>query len=315
MFLVDFLKPALQNNKILAIAIMKEMINSLKLSADIIKKIRQFFDGQGLCEVQTPQLLDYPTTDVYIDSIALQVNKDIGLKSKYLHTSPELEMKKLLAKGSGDIYQICQVFRDNEQGAQNFNEFTMLEYYRLGFDIHRLMDDMTDLLKSLGFTRPATRLSYAQAFSEFADIDILNMDFNDLKKIAKSHDLCSDFEWIEDLQILLFTALCEPKLEEYPLCFIYDYPKSQSALAKVQGQVAHRFEMYMYGDEVANGYDELQDAQDYQKCFGLEINKRLVLGKAPVDIDKGFLSNLQNSLPQCSGVAIGVERLLSNLLK
>ena len=239
----------------------------------------------------------------------------LDLNQKYLHTSPELEMKKLLANGSGDIYQICQVFRDNEQGTQNFNEFTMLEYYRLGFDIHRLMDDMTNLLKSLGFTKPAMRLSYAQVFSEFTNIDILNTDFDALKKTAESYDLCSDFEWIEDLQILLFTALCEPKLEEFPLCFIYDYPESQSALAKVGGQVAHRFEMYMFGVEVANGYDELQDAQDYQKCFEREINKRLVLGKTPVDIDEDFLSNLQNSLPQCSGVAIGLERLLSNLLK
>jgi lysyl-tRNA synthetase class 2 len=94
------------------------------------------------------------------------------------------------------------VFRDNEQGIQNFNEFTMLEYYRLGFDIHQLMDDMTDLLKSLGFTRPAMQLSYAQAFSEFANIDILKTDFDGLKKIATAHDLCPDFEWIEDLQIL-----------------------------------------------------------------------------------------------------------------
>ncbi len=116
------------------------MVSPLKAKAELIKKIRQFFDEQGLLEVQTTQLLNYPTTDVYIDSIAVQINKDIGLKVKYLHTSPELEMKKMLANGSGDIYQMCQVFRDNEQGIQNFNEFTMLEYYRLGFDIHKLMD-------------------------------------------------------------------------------------------------------------------------------------------------------------------------------
>ncbi len=127
--------------------------------------------------------------------------------------------------------------------------------------------------------------------------------------------MCSDFECIEDLQILLFTALCEPKLEAFPLCFIYDYPKCQSALAKVKRQVARRFEMYMFGVEVANGYDELQDEEDYKKCFQREINKRSILSKTPVDIDECFLSGLQNSLPQCSGVAIGIERLLSNLLK
>ncbi len=287
----------------------------LKKRHQLITKIRHFFDEQGLIEVQTPQLLDYPTSDAYIDSIKVQLNEDIAPELKYLHTSPELAMKKLLAQGSGDIYQICQVFRDNEQGTQNFNEFTMLEYYRLGFDIHELMDDITDLLQSLGFVKPAMRLSYAQAFNEFVNIDILNTDFDALKKIAKSHDLCTDFERIEDLQILLFTALCEPKLQTFPLCFIYDYPKNQSALAKVKGQVAQRFEMYLWGVEVANGYDELQEAQDYQKCFEYEINKRLVLGKPFVALDKNFLSNLQTPLPQCSGVAIGLERLASNLLK
>ncbi len=287
----------------------------LKKHHQLITKIRQFFDEQDLIEVQTPQLLDCPTSDVYIDSIKAQLNTDIAPELKYLHTSPELEMKKLLAQGSGDIYQICQVFRDNEQGAQNFNEFTMLEYYRLGFDSHALMDDITNLLKSLGFTQSAVHFSYAQAFSEFADIDILNTEFDALKKIAKSHDLCIDFEWIEDLQILLFTALCEPKLKAFPLCFIYDYPKNQSALAKVEGQVARRFEMYLSGVEVANGYEELQNAHDYQACFEREISKRLVLGKALVELDKDFLSSLQTPLPQCSGVAIGLERLASNLLK
>lgn len=287
----------------------------LKKHHQCIKKIRQFFDEQNLIEVQTPQLLDCPISDVYIDSIKVQVNKDISLKSKYLHTSPELEMKKLLANGSGDIYQICQVFRDNEQGEQNFNEFTMLEYYRLGFDIHALMDDITNLLKSLGFSQPEVRFSYAQAFYKFADIDILNTDFRDLKKIAKSHELCSDFEWIEDLQVLLFTHLIEPKLKTLPLCFIYNYPRAQSALAKVEGKVAQRFEMYMSGMEVVNGYDELQNTQDYQACFEREMSKRLILGKMPVDMDKDFLLNLQNPLPQCSGAAIGIERLVSNLLK
>lgn len=287
----------------------------LKKYHQCIKKIRQFFDEQDLIEVQTPQLFDCPISDVYIDSVKVKINKDISLESKYLHTSPELAMKKLLANGSGDIYQICQVFRDNEQGEQNFNEFTILEYYRLGFDIHALMYDITNLLKSLGFSKSAARFSYAQAFHKFAGIDILNTNFNNLKKIAKSHELCTDFNWVEDLQILLFTHLVEPKLKILPLCFIYDYPQSQSALAKVDGQVAQRFEMYMSGIEVANGYDELQNAQDYQACFEREINKRLVLGKMPVDMDKDFLLNLQSPLPQCSGVAIGIERLMSNLLK
>jgi lysyl-tRNA synthetase class 2 len=280
----------------------------------VIKKIRNFFDEQGLIEVQTSVLLDHPTTDVYIDSIRNVVNQQIDLKAiKYLHTSPELEMKKLLANGSGDIYQICPVFRDNEQGNRNFNEFTLLEYYRLGFDIHQLMNDMTKLLNALGIGYGISKLSYAQAFFEYTDIDILNTEFDALKDIARVHGLSTDFEWIEDLQILLFTHLIEPKLKDLPLCFVYDYPATQSALAKVVGRVAHRFELYMNGVEIANGYDELQDASSYQQCFTTEINKRSSLGKAPIDLDEDFLSQLKNPLPQCAGVAIGIERFLSQI--
>lgn len=289
------------------------MRDALKKRNNFLAQVRQFFSKRDVVEVQTPQLLDAPTTDVYIDSIAMLVNKDIEKQSKYLHTSPELEMKKLLANGSGDIYQICSVFRDNEQGSQNFNEFTMLEYYRLGFDMHQLMDDIIQLLDMLGVQGRVSKLSYAQAFFEYSDIDILNADFETLKIIARKHSLSTDFEWIEDLQILLFTHLIEPKLESLPLCFIYDYPATQSALAKVEGQIAHRFELYMNGIEIANGYDELQEVKIYQQRFSGEIDKRVVLGKTSVDMDKDFLSNLKNPLPQCSGVAIGIERLLSQI--
>jgi lysyl-tRNA synthetase class 2 len=287
------------------------MREELKKRSLFVSQIRQFFAERNVVEVQTPQLLNRPITDVYIDSIAVQVNKDIQQRSKYLHTSPELEMKKHLANGSGDIYQICQVFRDNEQGSQNFNEFTMLEYYRLDFDSLALMNDIVELLRYLGFQGDISLLSYEQAFIKFVDIDILDTNFEDLKAIAKTHDLCTDFEWIEDLQILLFTHLIEPELEKLDACFIHDYPAQQSALAKVQGQVALRFELYIHGVEIANGYDELQDVNEYQQRFKNEINKRAVLGKTTVDLDEDFLANLQNPLPQCSGVAIGLGRLLS----
>lgn len=289
------------------------MREKLKTHSHFLAKIRQFFSLIDVVEVQTPQLLSHPITDVYIDSISMQVNQGIQKQSKYLHTSPELAMKKLLTNGSGDIYQICQVFRDNEQGAHNFNEFTMLEYYRLDFDIHQLMNNVVELLQHLNFQGKVSKLSYAYAFSELADIDVLNTDFDALKCIAKTHGLCTDFEWIEDLQILLFTHLIEPKLNDFPLCFIFDYPRQQSALAKVSGQVAHRFELYMHGVEIANGYDELQDANDYRQRFESEINKRFVLDKVSVDLDEDFLSSLKKPLPQCSGVAIGLERLLSQI--
>ncbi len=287
------------------------MRDALKKRSLFVSQIRQFFSERNVIEVQTSQLLDTPTTDVYIDSIVMQVNQDIRPQIKYLHTSPELEMKKLLANGSGDIYQICSVFRDNEQGSQNFNEFTMLEYYRLDFNSLELMNEIVELLRYLDFQGNVSLLSYEQAFIKYADIDILDIDFNALKKVAKTHGLCTDFEWIEDLQILLFTHLIEPELAKLDACFIYDYPACQSALAKVEGGVALRFELYIKGIEVANGYDELQNVDEYRQRFKSEIDKRTILGKTTVELDEGFLSNLKNPLPQCSGVAIGIERLLS----
>lgn len=282
--------------------------------SQLIKGIRNFFDAQGVLEVQTSSLIDTPTTDVYIDSIYSEVNTEIGHKTiKYLHTSPELEMKKLVSKGSGDIYQICQVFRDNEHGLNNFNEFTMLEYYRIGFGIHELMDDITNLLFSVGLNEEPKKLSYSQAFNDFVGIDILNINFNQLKNIAISLGLTTDFLWIEDLQMLMFTHLIEPKLKHIPVCFIYDYPKNQSALAKIDGNVASRFEMYINGLEIANGYDEIQDAETYKERFDNENKKRELLSKKKCKIDYEFLSNLQNNLPQCSGVAIGIDRLLSQI--
>lgn len=282
--------------------------------ATLVKKIRTFFDNQNVLEVQTPTLLNTPTTDVYIDSISVLLNQDIKEKTQYLHTSPELEMKKLLAQGSGDIYQICQVYRDNEFGERNFNEFTLLEYYRLGFNIYNLMDDISALLATLGAQEKVVKMSYAQVFDQFAKIDILNTDFNTLKKIATTHGLTANFEWIEDLQMLLFVALCEPKLKDLPICFIYDYPSSQSALAIIEGQVAHRFELYLSGVEVANGYNELQSAHAYQQIFDGENNRRKQLGKSFLGADPDFFKQLEEGLPQCSGVAIGIDRLISQIL-
>ena len=281
----------------------------------LVRKIRNFFDSQGLIEVQTPLLLCAPTSDVYIDSIACKINTDINSEVvKYLHTSPELEMKKLISSGSGDIYQICQVFRDNEYGSRNFNEFTMLEYYRMGFDIHELMDDIVSLLRRLGLNDEVTKISYSNAFTDFGNIDILNTTFEELKEIARRANLTTDFDWIEDLQMLLFIHLIEPELKKLPICFIYDFPKQQSALAKIDGQVASRFEMYLRGIEIANGYDEIQDSGTYLERFNRENQKRSILGKKIYALDNDFLKKLENPIPSCSGVAIGIDRLLHQII-
>ena len=278
---------------------------------NLTRKIRDFFYSRQVIEVVTPSLLDTPTTDVYIDSIELSVNHALSKSSKfYLHTSPELEMKRLLSKGSGDIFQICQVFRDNEQGNINSNEFTMLEFYRVDFDMHQLMDEIQELLVVLGKNDPVQKMSYAQAFFDFSDIDILNSDIEELKKILQSLGLNSDYDWIEDMQTVLFVHLIEPKLKDIPVCFIYDFPKHQAALAQIDGLVANRFELYIKGIEIANGYQELQSSEDYRSRFNQELIKREKLSKSIPAINEQFLKELSSSsLPFCSGVAIGIERL------
>ena len=281
---------------------------------DLIIKIREFFYSRNVTEVKTPSLLFSPTTDVYIDSIEVKVNRDISRSTDlYLHTSPELEMKRLLSKGSGDIFQICQVYRDNEYGSNNSNEFTMLEFYRIDFDMHSLVDEITELLKVLGKTDAITKISYAQAFSEYSNIDILDADLQDLKKIANSLGLNSDYDWVEDLQTLLFVHLIEPKINQIPICFIYDYPKEQSALAKIEGPIAHRFELYLNGIEVANGYEEIQSADEYRDRFNNELYKREKISKKNSIVDEDFLRDMKMGLPRCSGVAIGIERLFSTI--
>ena len=281
---------------------------------NLIRNIRSFFYSRNVVEVVTPSLLTTPTTDVYIDSIEVSVNQALSKSSKFfLHTSPELEMKRLLSKGSGDIFQICQVFRDNEFGRINSNEFTMLEFYRVGFDMHQLIEELKELLIALGKDGKAEKMSYAQAFFDFAGIDILNSDFEALKIILESHDLSSDYEWIEDMQMVLFVHLVEPKLKSIPVCFIYDFPWHQAALAQIDGPVAHRFEMYINGTEIANGYQEIQTSNEYRDRFQTEINKRKSLSKFTGFLDEDFLDDLKDGLPACSGVAIGIDRLFTSL--
>jgi len=293
---------------------MSEVKKNLVRYQDLIIKIREFFYSHKVTEVKTPSLLLSPTTDVYIDSIEVKVNQAISRSAElYLHTSPELEMKRLLSKGSGDIFQICQVYRDNEYGKNNSNEFTMLEFYRIDFDMHHLMENIVDLLAALGKTEAITKISYAQAFFEYGNIDILNSDLKGLKKIANSLGLSSNYDWAEDLQTLLFVHLIEPKIRQIPICFIYDYPKEQAALAKIEGSVAHRFELYLNGVEVANGYQEIQTANEYRDRFTTEIYKREKISKKISLVDEEFLKDIKDGLPNCSGVAIGIERLFSTI--
>jgi lysyl-tRNA synthetase class 2 len=286
----------------------------IKARAQLLAKIREFFATRNILEVETP-LLDYSTIpDPNIHSFVAKY----GRKNLYLQTSPEFAMKRLLAKGTGSIYQICKAFRNEEAGAQHNPEFTILEWYHIDFDHHTLMDEMDELLHYILGAKPAQRFSYQQIFMQYLGVDPLASSIEKLQQCALKNglnnipDLTSD-DWLN----LLLTHVIEPHLGQNQPTFIYDYPASQAALARISesdSRVAERFEVYIKGLEIANGFHELNNSQEQRQRFVHDLQKRRELGLAEIPIDEQFLQALDNNFPDCAGVAVGIDRLLMLLL-
>jgi lysyl-tRNA synthetase class 2 len=290
----------------------------LKKRAHIYAQIRHFFAERGVLEVDTPILSHATVTDPHIMSIPAYY-KAIGSNEEqklYLQTSPEFAMKRLLAAGSGSIYQLSKAFRQGELGRWHNPEFTMLEWYRLDFDHHQLMDEMDELLQWTIQTLSAKRISYAEAFECYVGIDPHHAPISELKNAAKTHDIfyqnnneTEQNHWLD----LLFTHCIEPQLGIDRPCFIYDFPASQAALSKVRLEnppVASRFEVYFKGIELANGFHELQDPLEQRRRFEANQLYRKHHHIPSVPLDENFLAALQHGLPNCSGVALGVDRLI-----
>jgi len=290
-------------------------INTLKRRAELIQKIRQFFICKNLLEVETPLIASTTVTDPYIESISVHYPIDPD-KNYYLQTSPEYAMKRLLASGSGDIFQISKAFRNGEVGAQHNPEFSMLEWYRLGFNHHDLMEEMEAFLKEILGINKVERISYRELFKRFLDIDPFLASIEDLKQRAQDLELNDlDETSIQDTdtwQQVLMSRIIEPNFSNDHPVFIYDFPASQAALAKIRSEdvdYAERFEVYYKGVELANGFHELTDTKEQEARFKSDLKKRVGLNKNPVGIDRRFLEALQSGLPACSGVAIGIDRL------
>lgn len=306
-------------------------LDVLKTRASLLSDIRLFFSQRGVLEVETPALSHAAVTDPAIESFVTQYQGPTSEKGHplYLHTSPEFPMKRLLAAGSGSIYQICKVFRNGEYGRLHNPEFTLLEWYRTGYDHHKMMDELENLVSS--FLKPyiqlgtSERLSYAEAFQMYAGIDPHQTDLKTLKKCAEEQavsipvsmlekgDTSSKDVWLD----LLLTQIIEPRLGKGKLTFLYDYPASQASLAKIRRvngdpgyEVAERFELYFQGIELANGFHELQDHKEQCDRFQEELKKRLSDGQAVPPMDEHLLTSLEYGLPACSGVALGLDRLL-----
>jgi len=252
-------------------------------------------------------------TDVHIASIEATPSGRRG----FLQTSPEYAMKRLLAAGCGDIWQICKVYRDGESGRWHNPEFTMIEWYRVGYDHHSLMSDVERLISAVlpasrQFDR-AERLTYREAMQLHAGVDVFqdatpmlvarlqSAGIEVPRDVAHDRDACLD---------LIMGTLVGPQLGLDRLTFVYDYPASQAALARVHGHLASRFEAYLDGIELCNGFHELGDPQEQRARFEHDVAERQRRGLPAVPIDENFLAALEHGLPECSGVALGFDRLV-----
>lgn len=294
-------------------------LNALRARANMYTQLRLFFAERDVLEVETPVLSQAGVTDVYLASVQTKRHLQGKARTHYLQTSPEFAMKRLLASGSGPIYQICKVFRDDEHGRKHNSEFTMLEWYRPGFSLKDLMLEVTDLLnvvlkQRFGEVRP-TVLSYKHAFMDRLDLNPLQASLQELKDAARrvglNLDLGDDRLGYIDL---LFSHMVEPSLGFDTPVFLTDFPPELASLAKTRidedGElVAARFELYIEGLELANAYDELIDAEVLRSRFEADNAEREKLGLHAMPIDEHLLAALPH-MPECSGIALGIDRLL-----
>lgn len=284
---------------------------NLQRRAKLLADIREFFAKRKVLEVETPLLGQHTVTDRYIDSFLTQYNTDSASQKYFLQTSPEYAMKRLLAANSGPIYQICKAFRIDESGRQHNPEFTLLEWYRPGFTHHDLMDEIDGFLQSVAKMPAASRLSYRDVFQRELGIDPHCCDAETLLTLAKKRDLPfpADVRDKDTLLQLWMTHVIEPTLGREAPTFLYDFPVSQAALAKINNGVAERFEVYIQGVELANGFHELTNAKEQRQRFERDRQAREQLNKFMPDIDERFIASL-DYLPDCAGVALGIDRLL-----
>lgn len=290
-------------------------LDNLRRRAAVIGSIRRFFTERDVLEVETPTLSTAAVSDPHLVPFVTQFVPEGGGASLplYLHTSPEYPMKRLLAAGSGPIWQICKVFRNGETGRKHNPEFSMLEWYRPGFDHHALMDEVDDLVRQALGSSPARRVLYSQVFAEQLGVDLYRCETAELAALGR--DRCGfvgDMDrdgWLN----LLFSHCIEPQFIEPTM--VYGFPASQAALARVvEGDdtqpCAARFELFIEGIELANGYYELTDAAEQSRRFSSDQHQREALGRTALPVDDRLVGALLHGLPDCAGVALGVDRLV-----
>ncbi|MDI3259996.1 MAG: EF-P lysine aminoacylase EpmA [Sinobacteraceae bacterium] len=300
--------------------------DALRARARLYEALRGYFAGQGVLEVETPILSVAATVDPSIDSFRVSAagsEKHVPHAGLWLQTSPEFAMKRLLAAGSGPIWQLARVFRAGEQGRHHNPEFTLLEWYRPGWDHHRLMSEVESLLRAVGVAAPGPwpRLSYREAFLRHAGIDPFEADLAALRAAcagqaayAESPTSPASRDFYLDL---LMAHAVGPRLGVAQPEFVFDFPASQAALARIRPgppPVAERFELFWKGMELANGFHELSDAAEQRARFLAQQETRRAQGREVPPYDERLIEALDAGLPDCAGVALGVDRLLMLLL-
>jgi lysyl-tRNA synthetase class 2 len=289
----------------------------LRLRAELLAHARHFFAERGVLEVDTPALIHHAVTEPNLHSAEVRLPGHPA--PLFLHTSPEYAMKRLLAAGSGDIYQIAHVFRGEERSRLHNAEFTLIEWYRCGLSMQQLMLETAQLaaaLLALPTGAPAQQLHYTEAFERELGCDVLTADEASVLALARARGLdahaaalCTRAELLD----WLMGSVIGPRLGQQGLCLLHHYPAAQAALARLDPQnarLALRFELYYRGVELANGFEELADAAEQRQRFQIEQRERERRSLPPRDIDEALLAALAHGLPPVSGAALGFDRVL-----
>lgn len=291
-------------------------IETLRKRAEIIAEIRTFFTGRGYLEVETPIMAAFGVTDVYLENLKV----DCMGKTYALQTSPEYHMKRLLAAGSGPIFQIFKAFRDDESGRWHHPEFSMLEWYQPGMTVEGILEEINALFQALSIPTKLKVYTYQALFETYLCLNPFTVSISELKSCLNkqdlSHTLNEDEQDIDQYLFLLMSYVIEPELakETAPIA-VTDFPISQASLARIEAGRAKRFEVYYQGIELANGFDELTDADEQLARFKHDQAIRKQKGLTVPEIDTRLVSALQSGLPESCGIALGLDRLVALLLQ
>lgn len=298
-------------------------MNALQLRAAFNRLAREFFHARGVLEVETPVLSRAGNTEPNIASFSLEFSgrTDGAPRTRWLRTSPEFALKRLLVAGVGDCYELGRVFRDGEAGGRHNPEFTMLEWYRIGWDHLRLLDETVALIREalalVGRDAAPQVLTFRDLYWQHLQLDPLTCDVETLQRALGDVQVDAEGLTRDDWLDLLMTHRLQPGFSTNQLLAVHDWPASQAALARIRHDappVAERFELYLGPLELANGYHELTDAAEQTARFQRDVRVRAQRNLPAIPVDTNLLTALEQGLPACAGVALGVDRLLMALL-